>query len=453
MIITPEITREAAGKLLKSIEEKNYRQAALTSRNLSASRIANLLMRFRPEETLPFLELLEKRRTGRVLASMEPEFASTVITRMKPEKARELARNIPPDNIIDILEKLDEDLVEYISSALNKKVREHLDKISSYPRGSAGRIMSPHFLTVNGETTSGETLESLLSGPAESERAPYIYVLGQDRSPIGVVSVKDLLRVNPDKKTKEVMNPNLISVRVDDSAREAALMIRNRRLSMLPVINREGYISGVITFDDAMKALSNEAASLITSTSAVTAEESFFTPPVKAVRGRLPWMAANVFLNMGAVAVITGFEETIAAVAVLAAFIPMITDMGGNVGIQSLSVAIRSIALGETRRGDFRKAIKKEAVIGMINGISLGLLFSVIAFLLRGNPYLGLLAGAALGINVLAAGIAGGTLPFIIKALGRDPAMMTGPVLTTITDITGVSIYLGLSTVFIRFLL
>jgi len=157
-------------------------------------------------------------------------------------------------------------------------------------------------------------------------------------------------------------------------------------------------------------------------------------------------MAGNVFLNLVAVAVITGFEETIAQVAILAAFLPMITDMGGNVGIQSLSVAIRSIALGEAHIRDVRKAMRKELIVGACNGVVLGALFGMIALAMRGQWLLGLVAGTALGINVVVAGVVGGCLPFLIKRLGKDPAMMTGPLLTTITDVTGITIYLGLST-------
>jgi len=171
------------------------------------------------------------------------------------------------------------------------------------------------------------------------------------------------------------------------------------------------------------------------------------------VRKRLPWMMSNIFLNLGAVYVISSFESTLVQVAILAAFLPMITDMGGNVGIQALSVSIRSMALGEARLGDVWKAVRKETVIGMINGLALGLVFSIIAFAIQGNAILGLVAGVALGVNVLVAGLVGGTMPFLIKRMGQDPAMMTGPVLTTITDITGVTIYLGLSTVFLASLM
>lgn len=164
-------------------------------------------------------------------------------------------------------------------------------------------------------------------------------------------------------------------------------------------------------------------------------------------------MAVNIFLNLGAVWVISSFEDTLIQVAILAAFLPMITDMGGNVGIQALSVSIRSMALGESRLGDVWKAVRKETIIGLCNGLALGVLFSVVAFALQGNAVLGLVAGLALGINVLVAGVVGGSMPFLIKRLGKDPAMMTGPVLTTVTDITGVTIFLGLSTVFLTSLM
>lgn len=218
---------------------------------------------------------------------------------------------------------------------------------------------------------------------------------------------------------------------------------------MLPVLNENDKITGVLLLDDAVEILSENIADMFTQMGAASADESFYTPPLGSVKKRLPWMMGNVFLNLGAVAVIASFEATIEAVAILAIFLPMITDMGGNVGIQALSVSIRSIALGEVRLNEYWRATKKEIIVGLINGLALGALFATIAFIIQGNMTLGLVAGTALAANVFVAGIVGGTLPFLIKRLGGDPAMMTGPVLTTITDITGVTIYLGLSTWFL----
>lgn len=222
---------------------------------------------------------------------------------------------------------------------------------------------------------------------------------------------------------------------------------------MLPVTNDENVLVGVLLLDDAIDILSENLADQFVQVGAASVDESFYTPPLGSVNKRLPWMAGNIFLNLGAVAVIASYEATIEAVAALAIFLPMITDMGGNVGIQALSVSIRSLPLGEVRISQYLKAPRKEIIVGLINGLALGALFTVIAIMFQGNAVLGMVAGVALCCNVLLAGIVGGTLPFVIKQFGGDPAMMTCPVLTTITDITGVSIYLRLSTLFLASLI
>lgn len=451
MLLNPDVIKETANEVLNNLKAGRYRKAVAVGRNLSSAKIAATLISLNPEISAQFLKVIDKKRAGRVIASMRPEFSVEVLMGMAEDERIALINSVPADNIDDIFEQMAEEDRSRIILKLDKKLKMHAEKAKKYPRGSTGRLLSPYFFAVEPERTVAETLDSILSAPAEIDRLPYVYVLDDKNAPIGVVSVKDLFRIDKTRKVKEVLNQNIVVVRVADPAIEAAKIIQNRRLTMLPVLGEDGSMEGVLTFDDAMRILSENTLDFMTFSAGVQ-EESFFTPPIKSIKCRLPWMAINVFLNMGAVAVITRFEATIATVAILAAFIPMITDMGGNIGIQSLSVAIRSIALGEAKLRDFKKLVKKEAMVGLANGMFLGALFGFIAFALKGNPYLGLLAGIALGINVLVAGIVGGALPFLIKAFGKDPAMMTGPFLTTITDITGVSIYLGLSTLFITLL-
>lgn len=313
--------------------------------------------------------------------------------------------------------------------------------------------MNSYFTAVKKGATVEETLNAIRDASHQIENKNYVYVVNGNGKPEGVISMKDLIRTDPSKKVEEIMTPNVVAVYADDDAIMASQLLRNRRLQMLPVLSDEDHIIGVLLIDDAIEVLSMNLVDMFMHMGAATADESFYTPPLGTVKKRLPWMAGNVFLNLGAVAVIASFEATIEAVAALAIFLPMITDMGGNVGIQALSVSIRSIALGEVRLSEYWRAAKKEIVVGLINGIALGALFAVIAYFVQANMTLGLVAGTALAINVLLAGIVGGTLPFLIKRWGGDPAMMTGPVLTTITDITGVTIYLGLSTYFLASLL
>lgn len=451
MLLDLDVINNIVRTVEENIEKKKYKQAALSSQKLSPLRIGSILMQSDEQSAAKVIKEIESKDAGMILANMSPEFAVAVLSLFSMSERVRLLNVVPVDNVNNLLLLFQEDQRKIIVAGLQPRLKKHLAKIKQYPENSAGRIMNPYFLSVKGVQTAGETLESVVSAPSDIEKTPYIYVLDSLDKPIGVISMKDLLRVGPDRKNQEIMNPNLVVVGVKDSAREAADTIRKRRFMMLPVVDESGIIAGVITFDDAMKVLSEDAAILLGGAFG-TQEESFFTPPLKSVKSRLPWMVMNLFLNMGAVAVISSFEATIATVAILAAFIPMITDMGGNVGIQSLSVAIRSIALGEASLQDFRKALHKEFLIGISQGAVLGLLFALIAFALRGNPFLGVVAGIALGINVLIACAVGGTLPFFIKSLGKDPAMMTGPFLTTITDISGVSIYLGLAALFVSFL-
>jgi len=447
MIIVPEQLEQFRESLRTALEERRHEDAAAIASQLSAARFARMLREAPRDSVMPTLTLIEDRRAGQIFGQLPPSFAAELLEEGELDVLAPLMSRVPPDHAADILEDLEEDRRNQLLERLSPEVRANLEKLRTFAPQSAGSVMTTSFLAVEKGRTVGQVLSAILAAPPDTERSSYIYVVDAKRKPIGVISIKDLLGLDPAKPVEDVMNPNVIAVHTGDSAVEAAKLIRNRRFTMIPVLDDDDAIIGVVTFEDAMDILAEDVAGQFVT--AGVREESFFTPPMSSVRMRLPWMAANVFLNLGAVAIITGFEETIAAVAILAAFLPMITDMGGNVGIQSLSVAIRSLALGEVRVRDFSRAIRKELIVGIVNGIALGLLFAVVATVWQGNPLIGILAGAALCTNVLVAGVVGGTLPFLIKRLGKDPAMMTGPILTTITDITGVTIYLGLCTIFL----
>ncbi|MCC5823718.1 MAG: magnesium transporter [Phycisphaerales bacterium] len=449
MLLVPETLEQYHQDMKTALEEERYADAAAIAPQLSAGRIARVLREAPREAVEPCLLAMDLPRAGRVLAQMPPEYASEVLVAMEDGTAAKLFKMIPADHAADILEDMDQQEIDILLAEADEQYKRAVTDLARYKRGTAGAVMIPHFIAVERGKTVGQTLKALLAAPSEVERSSYVYVVDDNHKLLGVLSVKDILRVDPGETVESAMLPNVVAVRVDDLAAQAARLIRLRRFTMLPVLDHDDRLVGVINFDDAMDILAEDIAEQLVHFGAASAEESFFTPPREAVKMRLPWMAANIFLNLGAVAVITGFEDTIAAVAILAAFLPMITDMGGNVGIQSLSVAIRSIALGEVRLRDYSKAIRKEVVIGLFNGVALGLLFAIIAYIWQGNAWIGALAGIALAINVLVAGVVGGTMPFLIKRIGKDPAMMTGPVLTTITDITGVFIYLGLCTLFL----
>lgn len=453
MLLTSQTLEQYALDVTRLLKERNPQAAAKAAKQLSSRRTARIVTEAELDQALAFLSYLGWERSGRVAKYMPAPFAAQLLAHLEPDPAGSLLAHMPPQTISHIIPLLTPELADELLAQFEPSFRAEVEQLRDYPEGSAGSVMSPYYLAVDRGMSVGEAVEAVREAPSEIDTTAYIYVVDNERKPVGVISLRELLMARVDAPITQVMFEDVIAVEVTDTAIEAARRIRSRRVKLLPVVSAKKQLVGVISIDTAIELLEQDVANDFTAVSGASVDESFFTPPSQSIRMRLPWMMANVFLNLGAVWVISSFEATIVQVAILAAFLPMITDMGGNVGIQALSVSIRSMALGEARLRDVWKALRKELAIGVFNGIALGALFGVIAFVLQGSLILSLVAGIALAMNVLVAGVVGGTIPFLIKRLGKDPAMMTGPVLTTITDITGVSIYLGLSTVFLASLM
>jgi magnesium transporter len=452
MLLLPEALREHREALREALEEGRIPDALDASTRLSTGRVGEALAQAPTEHAVSFLNAVDPRRGGSILATMSSPAAADLLTTMELDLAVELFREIRPEygaDIYHVWSHRDPEWAEEVVGRLNEDEARLVRELGRYPPGTAGAAMIVRFLAIPAGATVGETVDAIRGAPPEVERSAYVYVVSDGGRGLGVVSVRDLFLAEREQVVDRIMTPDLVAVQVDDGAVAAARLLRNRGFKLLPVLDEEHRIVGVITREDAFELLAEELAAGFARSAQASPDESFFTPPLGAVQRRLPWMGLNVLLNLGAVFVISSFESTIAQVAILAAFLPMITDMGGNVGIQALSVAIRSIALDEVRIRDIWRAVRKEMLVGIVNGAVLGTFFALLAWVLEANAWLGLVAGVALGVNVLLAGVVGGALPFIIKRFGKDPAMMTGPFLTTITDITGVSIYLGLSTVFL----
>lgn len=453
MILEPGTLKAYREELKDAIDKEDFEQARDLAYLISDGRIAQVLKDTETERILPFLELVNNTKAGVIISLLPVEMAAEILQTYGSERAADFLDDVPIDNAADIINILTDEFALSVLDRLSPHLKEAINQLRTYAPDSVGAYMNTFFIGVQRGTTIEETLSAIHDAPIQIENRSYVYVVNKSKHLEGVLSIKDLITEDPSRVIDSIMNTDIVAVHTDDPALDSAQLMRNRRLQMLPVINDREELTGVFLLDDAIRILSENIVDQFVSIGAASVDESFYTPPIGSVKKRLPWMAANVFLNLGAVAVISAFEGTIEAVAALAVFLPMITDMGGNVGIQALSVSIRSIALGEVRLTEYWRACKKEIIVGLINGLALGLLFAAIAMVLRGEAVLGIVAGTALAVNVFVAGIVGGTLPFLIKRMGYDPAMMTGPVLTTITDITGVSIYLGLSTLFLASLL
>ncbi len=448
-----EEIEKSVQRMIEHLEKGELNEALKISKKLSPFRLTDVLGDFPIKKIEAFLKKMKKEKAVKLVNEFPEGFAGELVMDMEEDTVHSLMDEMTPSQIVDFFPHISNEKKEMILSAMSSDRRERAERLALYSEDMVGAHMIKDYITVTKQTTVDEAVKLVEEAPPQVRNTDYIYVVDKDGKLLGMSTFKTLMFSNKKKRIGDLMETSIYSAELEDPAYEVAQRIKSRRFKMIPVVDNKNILKGIMTLNSAAELLSTDIAEEFVSFSGTIGDESFFTRPKRAIRMRLPWMVANVFLNLGAVTVISSYEATIEAVAILAAFLPMITDMGGNVGIQALSVSIRSLALGEAHFRDILKSMKKEISVGLVNGMALGSLFGTLAYLFEWNVILAIVAGTALGVNVLIAGIIGGSMPFIIKKLGQDPAMMTGPVLTTITDMTGISIYLGLSTMFLVYIM
>jgi magnesium transporter len=280
----------------------------------------------------------------------------------------------------------------------------------------------------------------------------YLYVVDARRHLVGVVSLRRLLLVSPETPLKRIMTADIISARVDMDQEEVARQVAAYNLLAIPVVDAENKLVGIITVDDVIDVIKDEATEDIYRLAGVAGDERAFTPATESLRKRLPWLGINLVTAFLAAAVVGLFEGTIDLFPVLAVFMPIVAGMGGNAGTQTLTVIVRGIALGELSWSNSRKALLKEVLVGLGNGVVLGATAAVVVWLVRGNPTLGLVLGLAMIINMFVAAAAGTLVPLGLRAANVDPALASSVFITTMTDMFGFFSFLGLATVFARYL-
>jgi magnesium transporter len=280
----------------------------------------------------------------------------------------------------------------------------------------------------------------------------YLYVVDERGHLVGVVSLRRLLLVSPETPLKRIMTADLISARVDMDQEEVARQVAAYNLLAIPVVDEENKLVGSITVDDIIDVIKDEATEDIYRLAGVAGDERAFTPAGESFRKRLPWLGVNLVTAFLAALVVGLFEGTIAKVAAIAMFMPVVAGMGGNAGMQTLTVIVRGIALGELTWTNARKALLKEIAVGVGNGAVLGVVAALIAWMMRENMALGLVLGASMIINMFVAATAGTLVPLGLRAANIDPALASSVFITTLTDICGFFAYLGLATVFAAYL-
>jgi magnesium transporter len=432
----------------------------------ATANLLNLLQKQHPADLAQiFSELVEKdreaafsllaERNGRLametISELGPESGAALLATRSAEEIARLAQEIPSDDAAALIDYLPEELSAAVLDLMRPKESGVVENLLEYEEQTAGRIMNPHVFALSEDMTVGEAITELQNN-RDVEMVFYLYVVDDRKHLVGVVSLRRLLLVSPETPLKRIMTADLISARVDMDQEEVARQVAAYNLLAIPVTDEENKLVGIITVDDVIDVIKDEATEDIYRLAGVAGDERAFTPALESLRKRLPWLAINLVTAFFAAAVVALFEKQIDLFPVLAIFMPIVAGMGGNAGTQTLTVIVRGIALGELTWSNSRKALLKEAAVGVGNGLVLGLIAALVVWITRGSPVLGGVLGMAMIINMFVAATAGTLVPLGLRAVNVDPALASSVFITTMTDVFGFFSFLGLAAVFAKYL-
>jgi magnesium transporter len=405
------------------------------------------------ERQAVFAVLVERnaRLAMETVSEMGPEPGAQLLTGRSAEEVAKLLQEIPSDDAAALIDYLPEELSREVLELMRRRESGQVESLLEYGEQTAGRIMNPSVFALGEDVTVGEAITALQTS-RDVEMVFYLYVVDTRGHLVGVTSLRRLLLVSPETPLKRIMTPDVTSVRVDTDQEEVARQVASYNLLAVPVVDEENKLVGVVTVDDVIDVIKDEATEDLYRLAGVSGDERVGTPALESLRKRLPWLGINLGTAFLAASVVALFESTISQATALAVFMPIVAGMGGNAGTQTLTVVVRGLALGELSWANARKALLKEAGVGLGNGIILGIVAALVAWLTKGDPMLGLLLGMAMVCNMFVAATAGTLVPLGLKALKVDPALASSVFITTFTDVVGFASFLGFATIFVRYL-
>ncbi len=416
--------------------------------------LAELFGELREKDCREALDLLldhNSRLAMEALVEYGPEPGAALLADHPPERLASWLQELPSDDAAALIDELPQPVSDAVLVQMRPRESGEVENLLEYAEQTAGRIMNPTVFALPEELTAGEAIQAL-QGSREVEMVFYLYVVDERRHLVGVVSLRRLLLVVPETPLGRIMTTDLISARVDTDQEEVAQSVANYNLLAVPVVDEENKLAGIITVDDVIDIIKDEATEDIYRLAGVSGDEHVFSPARESVRKRLPWLAVNLVTATMAAFVVRAFQSTIDQVVMLAVLMTMVASMGGNAATQTLTIIVRGIALGELTWGNSRRALFKEALVGFGHGLALGTVGAVVAWLMSGNLVLGLILALAMVINLLVAAIAATLIPIALRALKIDPALASAVFITTLTDVFGFFAFLGLATIFLPYL-
>ena len=438
--------------LLKMLEEKKYSTLRDILITMNPADVAGLFDGLEEKQIPVMFRLLPKEQAAETFVEMEPEAQQLLIQGFSDNELREVLDELYVDDAADLVEEMPANVVRRILGQADPEMRSSINQILRYPENSAGALMTMEYVSLRPDMTVEEAILRIRRQGVDKETIYTCYVLDKDRTLLGIVTVKDLLLAeSDDTEIREIMTSNIISVTTQDDQEEVAKMFSKYNFLALPVVDTENRMVGIVTFDDAMDVMEEEATEDMEIMAAMTPSEKSYlkSSPFELYKHRIPWlmllMVSATFTGM----IISSFESALTKLAALTAFIPMLMDTGGNCGSQSSVTVIRALSLDELEFSDALTVLWKEIRTAVLCGITLAavcfLKVLLVDRLLMGNTSISLSVDLviclALGVTVIMAKMVGCTLPLLAKKLGFDPAVMASPFITTIVDALSLLVY------------
>ncbi|HKJ98458.1 MAG TPA: magnesium transporter [Desulfotignum sp.] len=444
-----KINKKLFKGIRKAIQKNDVQSLAEYADTLQPADMADVIEHLAPVERAFVFSVLTAEQAGDVLNEIECPVQKQILAGLDNHQVSDILVQLDSDDAADILGNLSEDRAADILKNLEPDFSRELEKLLQYGKDTAGGIMDLEFVAVSEYGTAGDVINTIRQKKQQVKNLYHVWVVNHQDRLSGVVSLKDLLVSALDRKIKDIMNPEVISVPVQTDQEEVARMFKKYDLVNMPVVNGDGLLLGRITHDDIMEVIQKEVdedlALLTGAMGHEIAEESF----LKISRGRLPWLITGVFGGIVAAVVINQFETTLEQVIALSFFFPVIMGMGGNTGTQAATIVVRGMATGDIHLVNIKKRLWLETKVALVNGIACGLLLGLIVSIWFSDFALGSVVALAGVLVVLNSGFTGSAVPFVLRKCSIDPALATGPFITTLNDILGLLIYLGLLTLFL----
>lgn len=446
---------ESLARLTRAVEEKSKSEILSILGEADLEDTAKLIDRLDADERKILFGLLSPAEAADVIEHVYYFQGADIVEEMEPGTAASIIAEMDSDDRADLLNELDKEDSAAILEELEDKIADETRRFMSYPDGTAGAVMYSEYLAFKADSTVQEILNDIQSQREKYAEfgVQYAYVLGRRNKLLGVLPIRNLLFARRNQAARDIMIPEPITVSLETTTLELNNLFEEHHFLGLPVVDANGALLGVVDKEAAAEALQEAATEDLLKFQGLMGKEELRSMPLGTrSRRRLSWLSINIVLNLISASVIAMHQDTLQAVIALAVFLPIISDMSGCSGNQAVAVSMRELSLELVSPKEFMRVFLKESSVGLINGIVLGLLIGTLAWIWKGNPVLGAVVGSALALNTTVAVCVGGLVPLLLKAFKQDPALASGPILTTVTDMCGFLLILGLASLFLPYL-